>query len=57
MSENARTPSSAESADFSKHVYGIKQKRIALSEKYYVRDENNADVLFAVRDLKFFKAL
>lgn len=43
--------------DFGKHVYGIKQKRIAWNEKYYVRDENNADVLFAVRDLKFFKAL
>lgn len=57
MPESVRSSGFAESSDFSKHVYGIKQKRIAWNEKYYVRDENNADVLFAVRELKFFKAL
>lgn len=57
MPESVRSSGFAESSDFSKNVYGIKQKRIAWNEKYYVRDENNADVLFAVRELKFFKAL
>ncbi len=46
------------SGAFSKHVYGIKQKRVSLlAEKYYVRDENNVDLLFAVRKLKVFKSI
>ena len=42
---------------FSKNTYGIKQKRISLKEKYYVRTTENVDILFAVRDLKFFQSL
>lgn len=53
-STKSETPTTSE---FSQHVYGIKQKRVALTEKYYVRDKGNADILFAVRDLKFFQAL
>lgn len=40
---------------FWKHLYGIKQKKIAINEKYYVKDENNNDLFFSVRRIHFWR--
>ena len=46
-----------DSGIFGKHKYGIKQKKIAVNEKYYVKDENNNDLFFSVRRLHFWRRL
>ncbi len=40
---------------FGKHKYGIKQKKIAINEKYYIKDENNNDLFFSIRRLHFWR--
>jgi uncharacterized protein YxjI len=42
---------------FAKHLYGIKQKRIAINEKYYIRDADNRDVFFALRRVYIWRRL
>jgi DNA-directed RNA polymerase subunit RPC12/RpoP len=42
---------------FGKNKYGIKQKKIAINEKYYVKDENNNDLFFSVRRIHFWRRL
>lgn len=40
---------------FGKHKYGIKQKKIAINEKYYIKDENNNDLFFSIRRMYFWR--
>lgn len=40
---------------FGKNKYGIKQKKIAINEKYYVKDEDNNDLFFSVRRVYFWR--
>ena len=40
---------------FGKNKYGIKQKKIAINEKYYIKDEENNDLFFSVRRIHFWR--
>lgn len=42
---------------FKNHIYWIKQKKVAINEKYYIKNEQNEDILFAVRKIYFWKSL
>ena len=35
---------------FSHNIYGIKQKKIAINEKYFIKDKDNNDLLFSLRE-------
>ncbi len=40
---------SNENSIFSHNIYWIKQKKIAINEKYFIRDKDNNDLLFSLR--------
>lgn len=42
---------------FSENIYGVKQKRVAINEKYYIKDKDNKDVFFSVRRIHFWRSL
>lgn len=57
-SPNAESRSGEERGAFAEHAYGIKQKKISfVTERYFVRDKDNRDVWYAVREIKIFKSL
>jgi predicted Zn finger-like uncharacterized protein len=42
---------------FKNHVYGVKQKKMAVNEKYYIRNQDNADIFFSIRRIYFWKRM
>lgn len=42
---------------FSDHIYWIKQKKIAINEKYYISDATNKNVLFSIRKAYIWRSL
>lgn len=42
---------------FSHNLYGVKQKKITINEKYFIRDENNNDLLFSMRRTYIMRGL
>lgn len=51
------TSSAHEQGIFKNHIYGVKQKRIAINEKYYIKNQENSDVFFSIRRIYFWKSL
>jgi len=46
-----------ENSIFSHNIYGIKQKKIAINEKYYIKDKDNNDILFALRKVYLIRKI
>lgn len=42
---------------FKNHLYWVKQKRIAINEKYYIKNTENSDIFFSIRRLYFWKRM
>lgn len=55
LDDGNKSSSLTEQGIFGKHKYGIKQKKIAINEKYYVKDEENNDLFFSVRRVHFWR--
>lgn len=58
--DTSKTPASSSShaqGIFKNHTYGIKQKRIAINEKYYIKDAENSDIFFSIRRIFFWRRL
>lgn len=53
--EQQSSQTMVEKGIFGKNKYGIKQKKIAINEKYYVKDEDNNDLFFSVRRVYFWR--
>lgn len=42
---------------YSQHIYWVKQKKLAINEKYFIRDKDNKDIMFSIRKIYILKWL
>lgn len=42
---------------YSHHIYWVKQKKLAINEKYFIRDKDNKDIMFSIRKVYILKWL
>lgn len=42
---------------FSHNIYWVKQKKIAINEKYYIKDKDNNDLLFSIRRVYLMRSI
>ncbi len=52
-----QTSMAHEQGIFKNHIYWVKQKRIAINEKYYIKNNENSDIFFSIRRLYFWKRM